>query len=878
MSWRRAATQPPPVPAKTPPPPRSFGPQDTILLDNHYEKFERNQVGNNIIITTWTREESSDTALARTGTLVQLLTKYTTVPDAAAFGKEQALEILPDPAPDAYVPGAKLIALAKEAQEDLVCGKKEQKSTSPRFGGNADTEDDTDISRILIERYCASETHQKACPEYTATRYLKTRDSPGPRARPLRRRDLPLITEEGYALTEKTDGERGWFLACERGVFLLRRDLTLAAKLLKKHQFLTRSTTILDGEMLFEDKLFVVFDAVRVLDEDIGADGSNGAPGRLSLAAKKLKIQGTGINVGAWRVAAKRYWTIDDDDLQTIARQVSSAGAFVDESRANQSDGLILTRLDDSDYSGYYASQCFKFKPIITLDIRLVGLSKWFDHNRKIIQAMLSAKKGSNSFTLPAIDAAVAGERGSELIISSVMVPGDKLCLLFDSSGNLVSTKPIAECVYENGNWFLVRLRLDKRLPNSIRTAWAVLESIADRLSVDQVLDAMQSGRVAAHYDKIQRKRKTQTLMDEAMYRLRRLNNLVKALSLETAINFYNSTTHSCLFNLHRAKSYEHESTQQVLETLRAPVTEELRRNFKTKRGRRAVVVELGCGRGGDLGKWKQSIEIDKLVAVDISTESIAEAHSRWKKMVRTGDHEFVQADFAAPGFSVRLREQLLKQKSADFIACHFAMHYAFGTSERLAELLDAISSSLSNGGIFLATIINWTELYAMLESGTSIGDLCSVSASPQSIAAMAKLPLNDAIPHIAGIQYTFSLGDAVEECDEFLIHTPTLQALAKQRGLSLMLAQPFPDFLVEAHTRDPTAFSKLAADMGVRPKNTDNNKDPLSEDQFRVASLYAVLIFRRDTDYKENEISSPSTLTAEAEEWTPASLIKQSS
>ena len=39
---------------------------------------------------------------------------------------------------------------------------------------------------------------------------------------------------------------------------------------------------------------------------------------------------------------------------------------------------------------------------------------------------------------------------------------------------------PIAECEYAGGYWRVERPRHDKRKPNSLRTAWSVLESIAD--------------------------------------------------------------------------------------------------------------------------------------------------------------------------------------------------------------------------------------------------------------------------------------------------------------------------------------------------------------------------------------------------------------
>ena len=72
----------------------------------------------------------------------------------------------------------------------------------------------------------------------------------------------------------------------------------------------------------------------------------------------------------------------------------------------------------------------------------------------------------------------------------------------------------IAECGYRDGRWRVLRGRSDKRKPNSLRTAWAAVESLADALACCDVCTALQRGehahdtrQVAQHYDKAQRGR-----------------------------------------------------------------------------------------------------------------------------------------------------------------------------------------------------------------------------------------------------------------------------------------------------------------------------------------------------------------------------------
>jgi len=60
-------------------------------------------------------------------------------------------------------------------------------------------------------------------------------------------------------------------------------------------------------------------------------------------------------------------------------------------------------------------------------------------------------------------------------------------------------------------------------------------------------------------------------------------------------------------------------------------------------------VLDVACGKGGDLNKWRNSSCMEHLVAVDISPGSISNAQSRYKDMKRRNrylfDAEFIVAD-----------------------------------------------------------------------------------------------------------------------------------------------------------------------------------------------------------------------------------------
>lgn len=60
-------------------------------------------------------------------------------------------------------------------------------------------------------------------------------------------------------------------------------------------------------------------------------------------------------------------------------------------------------------------------------------------------------------------------------------------------------------------------------------------------------------------------------------------------------------------------------------------------------------VLDLACGKGGDLNKWRNSSCMEYLVAVDISPGSITNCQSRYEEMKRRNrylfDAKFIVAD-----------------------------------------------------------------------------------------------------------------------------------------------------------------------------------------------------------------------------------------
>ena len=148
-------------------------------------------------------------------------------------------------------------------------------------------------------------------------------------------------------------------------------------------------------------------------------------------------------------------------------------------------------------------------------------------------------------------------------------------------------------------------------------------------------------------------------------------------------------------------------------------------------------VLDVGCGKGGDLGKWQQAPQpVELYVGVDPAEISIEQAKERYAQMrsggsrggrggrggyqggrpQRTFDAEF----FAEDAFTYSLGDLPIVREIGfgpgtrwgpaggfDVVSMMFCMHYAFETEAKAKGMLANVSGSLKKGGRFLGVIPN---------------------------------------------------------------------------------------------------------------------------------------------------------------------------
>lgn len=204
-------------------------------------------------------------------------------------------------------------------------------------------------------------------------------------------------------------------------------------------------------------------------------------------------------------------------------------------------------------------------------------------------------------------------------------------------------------------------------------------------------------------------------------------------------------------------------------------------------------VLELGCGKGGDLSKW-QMVGTRDFIGIDLSDQSIKEAVHRYKK----GRYPF-HAAFATGDFTTPVPECLkdfdpseVCNYQFDNVSMQFCMHYAFANEESVVRMIENVSKSLKKGGMFIGTIpssdfIKW-KIKKLKDGEKSWGN------SIYSVTFPEEPPKDGKFASPFGNVYSYYLKDAVDNVPEYLVPFEKFRALCEEHHLQLRYKKNFFD------------------------------------------------------------------------------------
>ncbi|KAF1982137.1 mRNA capping enzyme, large subunit [Aulographum hederae CBS 113979] len=138
-----------------------------------------------------------------------------------------------------------------------------------------------------------------------------------------------------------------------------------------------------------------------------------------------------------------------------------------------------------------------------------------------------------------------------------------------------------------------------------------------------------------------------------------------------------------------------------------------------------ANVLDIGCGKGGDLGKWQASRKIERYVGLDPADVSIQQARERYGQMTRRAgrrgifDARFFVKDcfgetvgnipeIAQLGFDAEgVKAGYGQGGGFDVVTMMFCMHYAFENEQKARIMLSNVAAALRKGGRLIGVAPN---------------------------------------------------------------------------------------------------------------------------------------------------------------------------
>lgn len=201
----------------------------------------------------------------------------------------------------------------------------------------------------------------------------------------------------------------------------------------------------------------------------------------------------------------------------------------------------------------------------------------------------------------------------------------------------------------------------------------------------------------------------------------------------------------------------EAERRQGVAYPLKRFHNEQKKRLLSAFLTRGCSVLDVACGRGGDMWKYANA-GVAHVTGIDVSSNELSEAERR--------------ADLAGVSFvAVKhdARQPFDLDRTFDVVSCMFALHYFFESEDTASIMLANVSKHLAVGGTFVGIVPDGRCVCPMHNS-------------------VCKIRVLDDEPRCFGSAYEMSIEDTVTQCSEgvreYLVFSNVLVALAAKHGL----------------------------------------------------------------------------------------------
>jgi mRNA (guanine-N7-)-methyltransferase len=180
---------------------------------------------------------------------------------------------------------------------------------------------------------------------------------------------------------------------------------------------------------------------------------------------------------------------------------------------------------------------------------------------------------------------------------------------------------------------------------------------------------------------------------------------------------------------------------------------------------RSGSLLDIACGRGGDLSKWNG---LNYIRGIDISSAEIDEARRRH---VESFPHLACEFD-VCDSFGT---ETYTSTRIYDSITCMFAIQYFVETETMLDTFMHNVSSNLKRGGCFVGTVPCGQRIHDAISKSNMFVDLVAMYETPQPFGSAYTCNIKDTVTAKTNVS---------DGAIEYLVFEDSLIASAEKFGL----------------------------------------------------------------------------------------------
>ena len=228
-------------------------------------------------------------------------------------------------------------------------------------------------------------------------------------------------------------------------------------------------------------------------------------------------------------------------------------------------------------------------------------------------------------------------------------------------------------------------------------------------------------------------------------------------------------TTEEILAFFENVRIKELGSFRSLCNALKAYLVKEAVDAWRTDSSGRISVLDLGCGRGGDLRKWA-SYRLRSFTGLDGGASCVQEARSRHAGLVTQGKST-VQAVFHVA--DVTQTTWPLETASVNIVSSMFFLQFSFSSQSVAAHVLDEISRVLHDNGVLCCILPDGNRVVNLLQ------DRRAQTYFGHFRLQRCKNTEDSDAPY--GIAYNFALTKAA--CTEYAVSMKLLEELLLARG-----------------------------------------------------------------------------------------------